>query len=132
MGLRAKLPITFLILLTAAILAVSAIYLNRMLRLMAHGLVVSADRCSKEVFEQTRLALANPGVPPVQALREDEALQAAIQSAVAFSDYVVYLRIVAVDGRDLIGSETGLAPQNDAIRPVLPILDLEQIAASDR
>ncbi len=38
MGLRAKLPTTFLALLTTAIIAVSAIYLDRMLRLMAHGL----------------------------------------------------------------------------------------------
>jgi signal transduction histidine kinase len=131
-GLRAKLPITFLALLTAAILAVSAIYLNRLLRLMAHGVVASADRCGKEVFEQVRLALANPGdAQPAEALREDEALEAAIRSAVAFSEYVIYLRVVAVDGRDLVGSDTGLSSQAGAARQVLPIAHLEELASSN-
>lgn len=131
MGLRAKLPITFLALLTAAIMAVSALYLNRLLRLMAHGVVASADRCGKEVFEQVRLALANPGdAPPAEALRDDDALEAAIRSAVAFSEYVIYLRVVAVDGRDLVGSDTGLSSQAGAARDVLPIADLERLASS--
>ncbi len=131
MGLRAKLPITFLALLTAAIMAVSALYLNRLLRLMAHGVVASADRCGKEVFEQVRLALANPGdAPPAEALRDDDALEAAIRSAVAFSEYVIYLRVVAVDGRDLVGSYTGLSSQAGAARDVLPIADLERLASS--
>jgi signal transduction histidine kinase len=130
-GLRAKLPITFLALLTAAIIAVSALYLNRLLRLMAHGVVASADRCGKEVFEQVRLALANPGdAPPAEVLREDDALEAAIRSAVAFSEYVIYLRVVAVDGRDLVGSDTGLSSQAGAARDVLPIADLERLASS--
>jgi len=130
-GLRAKLPITFLALLTAAIMAVSALYLNRLLRLMAHGVVASADRCGKEVFEQVRLALANPGdAPPAEALRDDDALEAAIRSAVAFSEYVIYLRVVAVDGRDLVGSDTGLSSQAGAARDVLPIADLERLASS--
>ena len=75
MGLRAKLPTTFLVLLATAIIAVSAIYLDRMLRLMVHGLVTSADRCGKEVFEQVRVALGQPGVTdPVATLRNDRAL----------------------------------------------------------
>ncbi len=131
MGLRAKLPITFLALLTAAIMAVSALYLNRLLRLMAHGVVASADRCGKEVFEQVRLALANPGdAPPAEVLRDDDALEAAIRSAVAFSEYVIYLRVVAVDGRDLVGSDTGLSSQAGAARDVIPIADLERLASS--
>jgi signal transduction histidine kinase len=132
-GLRAKLPITFLALLTAAIVAVSAIYLNRMLQLMAHDVMRSADRCGKEVFEQVRMALANSGTAqPPGALGEDAALQTAIRSAVAFGDYVVYLRVEAIDGHVLAGSDTNAPPaQAAADRAILPIADLERIASSD-
>jgi signal transduction histidine kinase len=136
-GLRAKLPTTFLILLAAAIIAVSAIYLDRMLRLMADGLITSADRCSKEVFEQVRRALNNPAtnnpqgtaaVEPPAALRDDTALKVAIRSSLAFSEYVVYLRVVSIDGRDLVGSDTG--PDAGSSRAVLPISDLALLTAS--
>jgi signal transduction histidine kinase len=128
-GLRAKLPTTFLALLAAAIIAVSAIYLDRMLRLMAHGLITSADRCSKEVFEQVRVALSNPGsAEPAAALGNDAALKAAIRSSLAFSEYVVYLRVVSIDGRDLVSSDT--EPDSGSNRTLLPISDLEQLTAS--
>lgn len=131
MGLRAKLPTTFLVLLAAAIIAASAIHLDRMLRLMAHGVVTSADRCGKEVFEQVRLALSQPGVTdPVATLRDDHALQAAIRSSLAFSEYVVYLRIVSIDGHDLVGSDTDTAADNVADKSVLPIADLERLSDS--
>ena len=132
MGLRAKLPTTFLALLTIAIVAVSAIYLDRMLRLMAHGLVASADHCSKDVFEQVRLAFGKTDTAdPVVALRDDEALKTVISSCLAFGEYVVYLRVVSIDGRDLVSSDTssGSSPKGD--RMVLPISDLEQLVSSD-
>ncbi|HKD65406.1 MAG TPA: ATP-binding protein [Candidatus Binataceae bacterium] len=131
MGLRAKLPTTFLALLTAAILAVSALYLNRMLRLLAHGLVTSADRCSKEVFEQVRVALSNAGTAdPATVLRDDKALKAAIRSSLAFSEYVVYLRVVSIDGRDLVSSNTEPESETKSDRMVLPISDLEELSSS--
>jgi len=130
-GLRAKLPTTFLALLTAAILAVSALYLNRMLRLLAHGLVTSADRCSKEVFEQVRVALSNAGTAdPATVLRDDKALKAAIRSSLAFSEYVVYLRVVSIDGRDLVSSNTEPESETKSDRMVLPISDLEELSSS--
>ncbi len=134
MGLRAKLPTTFLILVTAAIVAVSVLYLDRMLRLMAHGLVTSADRCSKEVFEQVRVALSDAGsTEPAAVLRADKALNAAIGSALAFSEYVVYLRVVSIDGRDLLrpDSEADAQSYSKAERAALPISDLEDLAASN-
>ncbi|MGO9056654.1 MAG: ATP-binding protein [Candidatus Binataceae bacterium] len=131
MGLRTKLPTTFLVLLATAIIAASAIHLDRMLRLMVHGLVTSADRCGKEVFEQVRVALGQPGVTdPVATLRNDRALQAAIRSSLAFSEYVVYLRIVSIDGHDLVGSDTDTAADAGANKMVLPISDLEQLSDS--
>jgi len=130
-GLRAKLPTTFLALLTAAILAVSALYLNRMLRLLAHGLVTSADRCSKEVFEQVRVALSNAGTAdPATMLSDDKALKAAIRSSLAFSEYVVYLRVVSIDGRDLVSSNTEPESETKSDRMVLPISDLEELSSS--
>jgi signal transduction histidine kinase len=138
-GLRAKLPTTFIILLTAAILAVSALYLDRMLRLMAHGLASSADRCSKEVFEQVRVALGNAGTAePEAVLRDDRALKAAIRSSLAFSEYVVYLRVVSIDGRDLVSSDTSpepdakSEPETKSDRLVLPMSDLEELTNSNR
>jgi hypothetical protein len=127
-GLRAKLPTTFLVLLAAAIIAVSAIYLDRTLRLMAHGLVTSADRCSNEVFEQVRGALSVPGTTdPAAALRNNPGLKAAIRSSLAFSEYVVYLRVVSIDGHDLVGNN---GPDPGTFGTAMPISDLTQLSAS--
>ena len=135
MGLRAKLPTTFLALLTTAIIAVSAIYLDRMLRLMAHGLVASADRSSKEVFEEVRRALGESGtagmVEPTAALRNDNALKNVISSSLAFSDYVVNVRVVSIDGRDLISSDASPEPHSRTSGMVFPISDLEGLVGSD-
>ncbi len=131
MGLRAKLPFTFLALLTAAIVAVSGIYLDRMLRQMAHGLITSSDRCSKEVFEQVRVALSNAGgAEPAAVLHNDNALNTAIRSSVAFSEYVIYLRVTSIDGRDLATSDSGPDASPAAQRMVRPIADLEKLASS--
>ncbi len=132
MGLRAKLPTTFLALLAAAIIAISGIYLNKMLGLMAHGLISSADRCGKEVFEQVRVALGNaaPGTEPVAALRADKGLEAEIRSSLAFSEYVVYLRIVSIDGRNLLAPDSDSGSDGKPDRMVLPMADLEQLADS--
>jgi signal transduction histidine kinase len=131
-GLRTKLPTTFLALVTAAIVAVSVLYLDRMLRLMAHGLVTSADRCSKEVFEQVRIALSDADTTePAAVLGTDKALNAAVGSALAFSEYVVYLRVVSIDGRDLLRPDGEAPPDSNAERTVLPISDLEELAASN-
>ena len=80
-----------------------------MLGLMAHGLISSADRCGKEVFEQVRVALGQPRrvTEPVATLRAIRAWQAAIRSSLAFSEYVVYLRIVSIDGRNLVAFRFG-------------------------
>jgi signal transduction histidine kinase len=132
-GLRAKLPTAFLALLATAIIVISAIYLDRMLRLMAHGLVSSADRCGKEVFEQVRVALGNAesGTEPVAALRADKGLEAAVRSSLAFSEYVVYLRIVSIDGRNLLASDSDSdSGDGKPGRTVRPMAELEQLADS--
>jgi signal transduction histidine kinase len=131
-GLRAKLPTTFLALLAAAIIVISAIYLNRMLRLMVHGLITSADRCGKEVFEQVRIALSNApaGTEPVAVLRNDKALQGAVRSSLAFSEYVVYLRVVSIDGHSLLPADSDSDFDAKTDKLVLPISDLQELADS--
>ncbi len=109
MGLRAKLPTTFLVLLATAIIAVGAICLDRMLRLMAHGVVVSADLCGKDVFEQVREALEPAGWyrPRPSRLRNDHRLcrpRSVPRSRSANTSSTS--RIVSIDGKDLVGSDT--------------------------
>ena len=131
MGLRAKLPTTFLVLLAAAIIAVGAICLDRILRLMAHEVVVSADLCGKDVFEQVREVLSQSGVTdPAATLRADRRLQAQISSSLAFGQYVVYVRIVSIDGKDLVASDTATAADVGKNKTVLPITDLWQLSES--
>src|SRR5579871_6028869 len=102
-----------------------------MLRQMAHGLITSSDRCSKEVFEQVRVALSNAGgAEPAAVLHNDNALNTAIRSSVAFSEYVIYLRVTSIDGRDLATSDSGPDASPAAQRMVRPIADLEKLASS--
>ena len=126
MGLRTKLPAAFLALIAAAIAAISVIYLDRMLRLMAHGLITSADRTSKQIFEQLRVGLSTPGADPAVVVRNDRALQSAIRAALAFDEYVVYVRLLSLDGRSLI-TPRGEA---DSEQASFPIGDFQRLTTS--
>jgi len=104
MGLRAKLVVIFLVLLSCAIVAVSAASLDRTTRAMARGLLDSGDRVAKETFEQMRGELARGARDPAAALHGDRGLRTAMQSSQAFGEYVVYVRIVSSDGTILVAA----------------------------
>jgi len=81
MGLRAKLVVIFLALLSCAIVTVSAASLDRTTRAMARGLLASGDRVAKETFEQMRGALAKGARDSAATLRIDGGLRTAMQSS---------------------------------------------------
>jgi signal transduction histidine kinase len=128
MGLRAKLAITVLVLLSVAIVGVSTAGLDRSLRVMADGLMSSGDRIAKDVYEQMRDALGGAGQAPVAALRASQGLRTAIQSAQAFGEYVVYVRIVASDGTIMVAGERDTEGQRET--PATPITTLRQRSQS--
>jgi signal transduction histidine kinase len=119
MGLRAKLAATFLILLTIAIFGVSIASLDRSLRVMSDGLISSGDRIAKEIYEQMRDSLATGGHDPVAALRASRGLHTAIQSAQAFGEYVVYVRIVSSDGTIVAAAERDVEGQQETASPAI-------------
>src|SRR5208337_2923203 len=108
MGLRAKLVAIVFVPLICAIVALGIISLDRMLRGMADGLVRSGDRVAKETYEQMRGALASARHGTGAALRNDRGLRTTIESAHAFGEYVVWVRIVSPDGTVMVAAEPGL------------------------
>lgn len=125
MGLRAKLVWTFVSLLTLAIVLLSLAYLDWNLKLMARALVGSADRISKETFEQVRMALSSAPDDPQTALQSDRGLRAEMRSALAFEDYAVYIRVVGADGQ-LLASADGTAPSSPPPPPIFKLEDLSR------
>jgi len=125
-GLRAKLVWTFVGLLSLAIALLSLAYLDWNLKLMARALIGSADRISKETFEQVRMALSLAPDDPQTALQSDRGLQAEMRSALAFEDYAVFIRVVGAEGQ-LLASADGTAPPST---PPPPIFKLDDLARS--
>ena len=62
MGLRAKLSVVFLSLLVAAVLLVSAVEIDRTVRLMVDGLDASATTLINQTFNQIGMCCKFSGV----------------------------------------------------------------------
>jgi signal transduction histidine kinase len=105
-GLRAKLSVVFLSLLVAAVLLVSAVEIDRTVRLMVDGLDASATTLINQTFNQIEIALSHASADPVGALRRDPALAAFLASARAFSEGVIYVRLETLDGALIAGTPT--------------------------
>src|SRR6266852_1895854 len=91
MGLRGKIAVIFVALLVAAILAVSALEIAHVTRVMVSDLRDSGSILIEQTFEQIKPQLQRPD--PYQALRSDITLHEFLDSSQAFGHGVVYLRI---------------------------------------
>ncbi len=91
MGLRGKIAVIFVALLVAAILAVSALEIAHVTRVMVSDLRDSGLILIKQTFEQIKPQLQRPN--PYQELRSDISLHEFLDSSQAFGHGVVYLRI---------------------------------------
>ena len=91
MGLRGKIAVIFVALLVAAILAVSALEIAHVTRVMVSDLRDSGSILIEQTFEQIKPRLVQPD--PYQALRSDITLHEFLDSSQAFGHGVVYLRI---------------------------------------
>src|SRR5260370_219396 len=91
MGLRGKIAVMFVALLVAAILAVSALEISHVTRVMVSDLRDSGSILIKQTFEQIKPQLQRPN--PYQELRSDITLHEFLDSSQAFGHGVVYLRM---------------------------------------
>lgn len=128
MGLRVKLAASFWIVLVCAIAATSIACLDRALRVMASNLFASSELNVDETFEQIRDALSNSARDPARAIGNARGLKTAIESAHAFGEYVVYVRIVSADGRVILAAPA--EPRGQLDPTALEIGVLKEAAAS--
>ena len=104
-SLRAKLATTFFVLLLAPIVALSVFSLDRAVSIMVANLGESADLMSRQVFEEMRIALAqSKGSDAEAAFKNDASIRMLLRSIQAFGPAIVYARIVAPDGRIVVGA----------------------------
>jgi hypothetical protein len=87
MGLRGKIAVIFVALLVAAILAVSALEIAHVTRVMVSDLRDSGAILIEQTFEQIKPRLEQPD--PYQALRSDVTLHEFLDSSQAFARGVV-------------------------------------------
>ena len=80
MGVRGKLATIFLVLLAAAILAVSALEIDHVTRVMVDDLGDSGAMLIDQTFEQIRPLIARSGADFQSSLRTDRALHAFLNS----------------------------------------------------
>jgi len=105
MRLTAKLTGLFLVLLAGTVMAVMALAIDRTLEVMVSDLHGSGDRLTQEIFEQMRAALAHPTGDAVTTLRNDRGLYTLLESSLAFGQGVLYVRVVAPDGRIVVSPQ---------------------------
>jgi len=104
-SLRAKLATTFFVLLLAPIVVLSLFSLDRAVGIMVANLGESADLMSRQVFEEMRIALTqSKGSDAQAAFKNDASIRMLLRSIQAFGPAIVYARIVAPDGRIVVGA----------------------------
>jgi len=129
MRLNAKLASSFLLLLTVAIIAVSAIEADRTLDLMVGELATSGDLIAKQIFEQMRATLGRSnGEDPTALLRHDPSLQTLLDSSLAFGQTTVTIRVIDANGNVIVAAAD--APVQSKSRPLAPIERVQRAAAS--
>jgi signal transduction histidine kinase/HAMP domain-containing protein len=110
MDLRAKLAIVFLGILALPLLVVSLVEVDHSMATMVDELADSGSRLADLTFEQIRSALAkttssNPS-DLENALRQYPPLAAFLSSSQAFGKGVVYARVVGMNGKPIVSTET--------------------------
>ena len=129
MRLNAKLVSGFLLLLIAAILAVSAIEADRALDLMVGELAASGDLIAKQIFEQMRATLARSGGDdPAAVLRRDASLQTLLDSSLAFGQTIVSVTVIDANGNVMVAAAG--EPEERKSTPLTPIETIQRAAAS--
>ena len=104
MDLRGKLATIFLVLLVLPFIAVSAFQIDRTMQVMVDDLAESGKLIANQAFEQIREGLAHATGDPIAAIRADEPLRALLDSSQAFGSGVVYARVEAIDGTDIVAA----------------------------
>ena len=129
MRLNAKLASSFLLLLTAAIIALSVIEADRTLDLMVGELATSGDLIAKQIFEQMRAALArSSGDDPVAVLSHDASLQTLLDSSLAFGQTIVSVKVIDANGNVIVAAAG--EPEQRKSAPLTPIETIQRAAAS--
>ena len=129
MKLNAKLASSFLLLLIAAIIAVSVIEADRTLELMVGELATSGDLVANQIFEQMRASLARSrNEDPVAVLSHDSSLQTLLDSSLAFGQTTVGIRVIGANGKDIVRAAN--SPDEPKSRPLAPIEKIQSAAAS--
>lgn len=127
MGVRTKLAFAFLA-LVLAVVAVSVLEVDRTMAVMVSDLGNSGELLVSQTFEQVREVLGRASGDPYQALRKDRRLTAFLQSSLAFSRGVVYVRIDSPAGIPITGAPP-IAPEG-ALPAVQPFTELSRRTAS--
>jgi len=122
MDLRSRLATIFLVLLVFPFIAVSALQIDRTMRVMVDGLEESGRLIVNQVFEQIREGLAHSQGDPIAALRADAPLSALLESSQAFGTGVVYARVEGIDGVPIVTAQQG--PLNETVANAPPFLAL--------
>jgi signal transduction histidine kinase len=129
MRLNAKLVSSFLLLLIAAIIAVSAIEADRTLDLMVGELATSGDLIAKQIFEQMRATLARSGGDdPMAVLRRDVSLQTLLDSSLAFGQTIVSVTVIDANGNVIVAAAG--EPEERKSTPLTPIETIQRAAAA--
>lgn len=121
MGVRTKLAAAFVLLLGAAIFAVSLIEIDHVTYVMIDDLGDSGTMMIDQTFEQLKSVLARNTANPIAGARADPGLRAFLQSSQAFGRGVVYVRVTDPSGATIAGSPP------DPKFPVAPFHDLRRL-----
>ena len=122
-GLKAKetLAVTLFTLLVVA--ATSLVYLSQVARVTVEQALGQADLVAKQIYAQSRLALArDQGSPPWAALANDRDLRSILEASLGYSPNLLYVLIADETGQILMHGERAKEGELIPVRP--PLADL--------
>lgn len=119
-GLKAKetLAVTLFTLLVVA--ATSLVYLSQVARVTVEQALGQADLVAKQIYAQSRLALArDQGRPPWSALVNDRDLRSILEASLGYSPHLLYVLIADETGQVLVHGERAKEGELIPPRPAL-------------
>ena len=133
MSIKAKQVAGVTSLVVAVVMALSAYHMATLARLNLEDTASRGQMLANALFQRAKQVVAQGGVDPYEALRQDGGIQSIISSASAYSNNVTYVAIVNKDGvaiahsfDQLVG--TAMPPQGDFL-PLAGAPPIQQLRA---
>jgi PAS domain S-box-containing protein len=133
-GLKTKETLAVTLFTFLVVAATSLVYLSQVTRVAVEQALGQADLVAKQIYAQSRLALArDPSIQPWTALANDRDLRSILEASLGYSPYLLYVLITDEAGQTLMHGERAkeweLIPPRPALAELLGLGPIRRLLA---